>query len=89
MVDFELSSEQEMMRKTAREFVEKHVEPNVEEWEEKGEIPDEVVKEAGKLGLLGAPISEEYGGAGVDDLTYALLTEELGRGCSSLRTCSR
>jgi alkylation response protein AidB-like acyl-CoA dehydrogenase len=86
MVDFELTQEQEMMRKTAREFVEKHVEPNVEEWEQEGEIPDEVVREAGKLGLLGAPISEDYGGAGVDDLTYALLTEELGRGCSSLRT---
>ncbi|PSG96205.1 butyryl-CoA dehydrogenase [Thermoplasmatales archaeon SW_10_69_26] len=86
MVDFELTQEQEMIRKTARDFVDKHVAPNVEEWEEQGEIPDEVVREAGKLGLLGAPIGEDYGGAGVDDLTYALLTEELGAGCSSLRT---
>jgi len=86
MVDFELTQEQEMMQKTAREFVEKHVEPHVEEWEQEGEIPDEVVKEAGKLGLLGAPISEEHGGAGLDDLTYAMLVEEIGRGCSSLRT---
>ncbi len=86
MVDFELTSEQEMIRKTAREFVEKHVEPNVEAWEEEGSIPDEVVLEAGKLGLLGAPISEEYGGSGLDALTYAMMTEEVGRGCSSLRT---
>jgi alkylation response protein AidB-like acyl-CoA dehydrogenase len=86
MVDFELTHEQEMMRTTAREFVEEHVEPHVEDWEEAGEIPDEVVREAGKLGLLGAPISEEYGGSGLDDLTYALLVEEIGAGCSSLRT---
>ncbi len=86
MVDFELTREQQMIRKTAREFVAKHVDPHVEEWEKTGEIPDEVVLEAGKLGLLGAPISEAYGGSGLDDLTYAMMTEEVGRGCSSLRT---
>ncbi len=86
MVDFELTQEQQMIKKTAREFVEKHVEPYVDQWEEEGQIPDEVVKEAGKLGLLGAPISEDYGGSGLDDLTYAMMTEEIGRGCSSLRT---
>jgi len=43
MVDFELTQEQEMIRKTARDFVDKHVAPNVEEWEEQGEIPDEAL----------------------------------------------
>lgn len=86
MVDFELTQEQQMIKKTAREFVDKHVNPHVEAWEEAGEIPDEVVREAGKLGLLGAPISEAYGGSGLDDVTYAMMTEEIGRGCSSLRT---
>ena len=86
MIGFELTPEQEMIRKLARDFVEGHVKPNVVKWEEDGSIPDEVVQEAGKLGLLGAPIPVEYGGAGLDALSYAVVTEEMGRGCSSLRT---
>lgn len=86
MIGFELTSEQELVRKTAREFVDKHVNPNVETWEEEGSIPESVVLEAGKLGLLGAPIPTEYGGSGLDAVTYAIVTEEIGRGCSSLRT---
>ena len=86
MVDFQLTPEQEMVKKLARDFVEKRVKPNVVKWEEDGEIPDAVVREAGSLGLLGAPIPQEYGGAGLDALSYAVVTEEMGRGCSSLRT---
>ncbi|MCA1812375.1 MAG: acyl-CoA dehydrogenase family protein [Halobacteriales archaeon] len=85
-MDYRITPEQEMIRRTAREFVEKEVRPFVEEWEEVGEIPERVVKRMGELGLLGAPIPEEYGGSGLDALTYAMITEEMGRGCSSLRT---
>ncbi|HEV8358932.1 MAG TPA: acyl-CoA dehydrogenase family protein [Candidatus Thermoplasmatota archaeon] len=85
-MDFQITPEQEMIRRTAREFVDKEVRPFVNEWEEKGEIPDRVVRRMGELGLLGAPIPEEYGGSGLDALTYAMITEEMGRGCSSLRT---
>lgn len=85
-MDFRITDEQEMIRRTAREFVDKEVRPFVEEWEEVGEIPDRVVKRMGELGLLGAPIPERYGGSGLDALTYAMITEEMGRGCSSLRT---
>lgn len=85
-MDFGITPEQEQIRRMAREFVEKEVRPFVNEWEEKGEIPDRVVKRMGELGLLGAPIPEKYGGAGLDALTYAMITEEMGRGCSSLRT---
>ncbi|MDX1611380.1 MAG: acyl-CoA dehydrogenase family protein, partial [Candidatus Thermoplasmatota archaeon] len=86
MISFQPTQEQEMIRKTAREFVQKHVNPNVNAWEETGEIPEDVVLEAGKVGLLGAPIPAEYGGTGLDNLTYAMVTEEVGKGCSSLRT---
>ncbi|MBI4393027.1 MAG: acyl-CoA dehydrogenase family protein [Euryarchaeota archaeon] len=78
--------EHELMRKTAREFIEKEVKPFVNQWEEAGEIPHEVFRKMGKLGILGAPIPPEYGGAGLDSLGYAMLTEEVARGCSSLRT---
>ncbi len=86
VVSFQPTEEQEMIRKTAREFVAKHVDPHVDQWEEEGDIPDDVVLEAGKVGLLGAPIPTAYGGSGLDDLTYAMVTEEIGKGCSSLRT---
>jgi len=85
-MDFVITEEQEMVRRTAREFVEKEVKPFVNEWEEKGEIPPGVVRKMAELGLLGAPIPEKYGGSGLDALTYAMITEEMGRGCSSLRT---
>lgn len=85
-MDFRVTEEQEMVRRTAREFVDKEVRPFVEEWEDVGEIPDRVVKRMGELGLLGAPIPEPYGGSGLDAVTYAMVTEEMGRGCSSLRT---
>lgn len=85
-MDFGITPEQEQIRRMAREFVEKEVRPFVNEWEQQGEIPDRVVKRMGELGLLGAPIPEKYGGAGLDALTYAMITEEMGRGCSSLRT---
>jgi alkylation response protein AidB-like acyl-CoA dehydrogenase len=85
-MDFRVTPEQEMIRRTAREFVDKEVRPFVNEWEERGEIPDKVVQRMGELGLLGAPIPEKYGGSGLDALTYAMITEEMGRGCSSLRT---
>lgn len=85
-MEFRVTEEQEMVRRTAREFVDKEVRPFVEEWEEVGEIPDRVVRRMGELGLLGAPIPEQYGGSGLDAVTYAMVTEEMGRGCSSLRT---
>lgn len=85
-MDLNLSDEHEIIRKTAREFVETHITPHVGDWEAKGDIPDTVFREMAKLGFLGAPIPEEYGGAGLDGIGYAVLTEEIAKGCSSLRT---
>ena len=85
-MEFAITQEQRLLRQTVQEFVAKEINPYVEEWEEKGDVPDEVFRKLGAIGLLGAPIPVEYGGAGLDAVTYAMLTEELAKGCSSLRT---
>lgn len=85
-MEFRITEEQNLVRQTVREFVEREVNPHVEKWEEVGDIPGEVFRRLGKAGILGGPIPAEYGGTGLDYLTYAMMTEEIGRGCSSLRT---
>ena len=85
-MQFALSEEQKLLIQTVREFVAKEIAPHIEAWEEKGDVPDSVFRKLGDIGLLGAPIPAEYGGAGLDAVTYAMLTEELAKGCSSLRT---
>ena len=85
-MEFAVTQEQKLLRQTVQEFVAKEIHPFVEDWEEKGDVPDEVFRKLGAIGLLGAPIPTEYGGAGLDAVTYAMLTEELAKGCSSLRT---
>ncbi|HEX9747280.1 MAG TPA: acyl-CoA dehydrogenase family protein [Methylomirabilota bacterium] len=75
----------EMFRQAVRAFVQKEVEPHVEEWEEAGEIPKSIWPRMGALGFLGVEYDEKYGGAGADVLTTAVLCEELARArCASL-----
>jgi acyl-CoA dehydrogenase len=75
----------EMFRQTVRAFVQKEVEPHVEEWEEAGEIPKSIWPRMGALGFLGVEYDEKYGGAGADVLTTAVLCEEMARArCASL-----
>ncbi|MFZ3090264.1 MAG: acyl-CoA dehydrogenase family protein [Nitrospirota bacterium] len=85
-MDFDLSPEQEMIRNTVREFVDKEVIPVARENDLKEKFPYELLKKMAPLGLLGGPIPIEYGGAGIDYISHAIITEEIGRGCSSLRT---
>lgn len=85
-MDFDLSPEQEMIRNTVREFVDKEVIPVARENDLKEKFPYELLKKMALLGLLGGPIPIEYGGAGIDYISHAIITEEIGRGCSSLRT---
>jgi alkylation response protein AidB-like acyl-CoA dehydrogenase len=75
-----------MVRKMAKDFAEKEMIPFVAEWEEKNEIPMEFYKKMGKLGMLGAPMPEEYGGSGMDYVSYHIMIEEVARACSSVRT---
>ena len=84
-MDFELSAEQEMVRKTAREWVDKEVVPRARDADREESLDPEVVRQLGELGFLGAVIPEEYGGMGLDNLSYCPIIEELGRGDSSVR----
>ena len=75
----------EMFRQAVRVFVQKEVEPHVEEWEQAGEMPKSIWPRMGALGFLGVEYDEKYGGAGADVLTTAVLCEEMARArCASL-----
>ncbi len=75
--DFELTDSQKMVRATARDFARKEITPYVQQWEKDGQYPRDIVTKMGKLGFLGAFIPEEYGGAGLDYLSYGLICEEI------------
>jgi hypothetical protein len=85
-MDFRLSEEQRLVQETARDFVDRELVPHVREWESKGEVPRSFYDKMAKLGFLGAPVPETYGGAGMDYVSFALLVEEISRGSSSVRT---
>src|SRR3984893_1847640 len=75
----------DMFRQAVRAFVQKEVEPHVEEWEEAGQIPKSIWPRMGELGFLCVEYDEKYGGAGADVLTTAVLCEEMARArCASL-----
>ena len=84
-MDFELTPAQKRIQAQAREFAEQEVAPAARIADEKGEFPVHLVKRMGELGFLAGPIEPEYGGAGMDYVSYALLCEELGRADSSVR----
>ena len=83
-MDLDLSSEHELLRNTVREFATERVAPVAEELDRESRFPYELVAEMAELGLMGIPISEEYGGAGSDTLAYAIAIEELTRIDSSV-----
>jgi alkylation response protein AidB-like acyl-CoA dehydrogenase len=78
-MDFRLSDDQELLRRSVREFAETEVRPHVREWDEAQHFPSEVVPALGALGLLGIQIPEEYGGAGLSAVDYCICIEELAR----------
>jgi len=83
-LNFELSDEQELIRRTVREFAGTKVAPVAEELDREERFPYELVAELGELGLMGLPIPEKYGGAGGDTVSYAIAIEELTRIDSSV-----
>jgi alkylation response protein AidB-like acyl-CoA dehydrogenase len=78
-LDFSLSGEQQLLKKTVRDFAESELGPHAREWDEKQDFPREVFTKLGELGLMGAVWPEEYGGAGMSTLDYAIAIEELSR----------
>ena len=83
-MNFDLSPEHELIRNTVRDFAEAKVAPVAEELDREHRFPYELVTEMAKLGLMGMPIPEEYGGGGTDTLSYAIAVEELTRIDSSV-----
>src|ERR671932_1107446 len=83
-MDFELPADDELIRRTVREFAEGEVAPVAEELDRTKSFPYAIVRQLGELGLMGIPFPEEYGGAGGDTLAYALAVEEPTRVDSSV-----
>jgi butyryl-CoA dehydrogenase len=86
VIDFELTDEQRLVRETAREFCDREIVPVARDNDRAERFDTGLVKKLADIGFLGAIVSEEYGGRGVDYRTYGLIVEEVGRGDSSART---
>jgi alkylation response protein AidB-like acyl-CoA dehydrogenase len=78
-LDFQLNEEQLQLKKSVREFAEREIAPNVMKWDESSEFPLSIIKELGKLGLMGTIFPAEYGGAGMGYVEYVTAIEELSR----------
>jgi alkylation response protein AidB-like acyl-CoA dehydrogenase len=78
-VDFRLTEEQQLLKRTVREFAEAEMRPHVREWDEAQHFPDELMPKLAALGLLGIQWPESYGGAGMSAVDYCLCIEELAR----------
>ena len=82
-MDFELTEEQLMVRDMAKRFAETEIKPKAAELDEKHEHPAEIVKQMGELKMMGIAVPEEYGGGGMDNVSYALALIEISKGCAS------
>ncbi len=85
-MDFELTDEQRLIKETARNFTDNEIVERARENDRNEHFDLELVKKIADQGYLGAIVPREYGGAGLDYLTYGLVVEEVGRGCSAMRT---
>jgi len=78
-MDFRLTDEQQLLRRSVREFAETEIRPHVREWDEAQHFPSEIIPSLAALGLMGIQIPEEYGGAGLSSIDYCICIEELAR----------
>ncbi|TFG71373.1 MAG: acyl-CoA dehydrogenase [Solirubrobacterales bacterium] len=85
-MDLELSDEQRLISETARRFADEYIVPRVRDNDRAARFDIEMARRIGEMGYLGAPVAEEYGGRGLDHVSYALIVEQIGRGCSAART---
>src|SRR5712692_382396 len=83
-MDFELTPEQEEIREVARQFAQDELGEKIAPFDERHQFPFEIVNKLAPLGFLGVLVPEEYGGAGLDYVSYALVVEELNRGDASV-----
>src|SRR5712691_9608863 len=85
-MDFDLTPEQQAIRKLAHDFADREIAPGARERDRNETFPADVLRKMAPIGLLGGPVPEQYGGMGVDYVSHALITEEMGRVDSSVRT---
>lgn len=78
-MNFDLTEDQEMIRQSAKEFAESEIAPSSIERDKKGEFPTEIIKKLGELGFMGMMVSPEYGGAGLDTVSYVLAMMEISK----------
>ncbi len=85
-MEFDLTDEQRLIRETARSFTDAEIVPRARENARNHHFDLELIRKIADQGYLGAIVPQEYGGAGLDYITYGLVVEEIGRGCSAMRT---
>ena len=82
-MDFELTEEQTLLRSAVREFAEEVVRPRAARIDQSGEFPRDVFEQAGQLGLAGVSVPVEYGGSGMNTVSYSIVIEEISRACAN------
>ena len=85
-MNLDLSDEQRLIQETARDFVDNEIVPRARDNDRAARFDRELARRLGDMGYLGAPVAPEYGGRGLDYVSYGLIVEEVGRGDSSVRT---
>ncbi|ACL65619.1 acyl-CoA dehydrogenase domain protein [Anaeromyxobacter dehalogenans 2CP-1] len=81
-MDIQLTEEQRQVRDLCREFADRELKPHARRWDRDHEFPAAAVKQLGEMGLMGVAVPAEWGGAGMDNVSYALAMEEISRGCA-------
>ncbi|HEY4653958.1 MAG TPA: acyl-CoA dehydrogenase family protein [Cyclobacteriaceae bacterium] len=85
-VDDLLTGEQKLVRDTMRQFVKKEISPFIEDWAQRAHFPSGIVRKFGDVGAFGPTIPAEYGGGGMDYISYGLIMQEIERGDSGMRS---
>ncbi|ARK23226.1 acyl-CoA dehydrogenase [Sporosarcina sp. P37] len=82
-MNFDLTQEQQMVKKLMRDFANEEVAPGAVDRDRSGQFPVEIFKKLSEMGMMGLPFPEKYGGGGADTISFAIVTEELSRACAS------
>ncbi len=86
LLDELLTEEHKLIRESVRSYVKKDISPIIEEYAQRAEFPVQIVKQLGELGCFGPTVPEQYGGGGLDYISYGLMMQELERGDSGVRS---
>jgi glutaryl-CoA dehydrogenase len=86
MLDELLTEEHKLIRETVRNYVKKEISPIIEDYAQRAEFPQQIVKQLGHIGCFGPTIPQQYGGGGMDYISYGLMMQELERGDSGVRS---